>query len=127
MSFQIKLNPFDRSYAHFIAHVRNAIQKTFAEQAEHGLTQKELADTLGVDPALISRRLNGPGNITLRTLSDLYVAMGREPLSNFVAPQDPVVAQQSPITTEISRKVVSLDNYWKKQTRSSQSNTSAVS
>jgi transcriptional regulator with XRE-family HTH domain len=89
MSFQIDLNPFDRAFAHFVRQVREALQQTFAEEAADGLTQKEIADVLGVDEALISRRLNGPGNITLRTLSDLYTAMGREPLSNFEAPQSP--------------------------------------
>jgi transcriptional regulator with XRE-family HTH domain len=92
MSFQIELNPFERAYAHFVRQVREALQKTFAEEAQDGLTQKELAETLGVDEALVSRRLNGPGNITLRTLADLYTAMGREPLSNFECPQSPSVS-----------------------------------
>ena len=86
MSFRTDLNPYDRAYSHFVRQVRDAIQRTFDEEAESGITQKELADTLGIDQALVSRRLNGPGNITLRTLANLYTAMGREPLSNFVAP-----------------------------------------
>ena len=89
MSFQIDLDPFDRAYAHFASYVREAIQKTFAEEAESGLTQKEIAETLDIDQALVSRRLSGPGNITLRTLSDLYTAMGRAPLSNFTPPARP--------------------------------------
>ena len=87
MSFQIDLNPFDRAYARFVRQVRDALQRTFAEESENGLTQKELAEALGIDQSLVSRRLHGPGNVTLRTLSDLYTAMGREPLSNFVAPE----------------------------------------
>jgi transcriptional regulator with XRE-family HTH domain len=86
MSFQIDLDPFDRAYAHFASFVRAAIQQTFFEETASGLTQKEISETLGIDPALVSRRLNGPGNITLRTLSDLYTAMGRQPLSNFETP-----------------------------------------
>jgi transcriptional regulator with XRE-family HTH domain len=86
MSFQIDLSPFEVAYAHFSRKVREAIQRTFEQEEASGLTQKELAETLGVDEALVSRRLNGPGNITLKTLCDLYTAMGREPLENFMMP-----------------------------------------
>jgi len=93
MSFQIDLNPFDRAFAQFLSEIREALQRTFAEETESGLTQRELAEALGVDEALVSRRLNGPGNVTLRTLCDLYTAMGREPLSNFEAPQSPHISR----------------------------------
>lgn len=87
MSFQIELDPFDEEYALFIAKIRGAIRLTYEQEAESGLTQREMAETLTVDESVISKRLNGvQGNMTLRTLSDLYVAMGREPLSNFEAP-----------------------------------------
>lgn len=89
MSFQIDLDPFELAYAQFVAHVRDAIQRTYAEGVPEGLTQREIAETLDIDPGLVSKRLNGPGNLTLRTLSDLYTAMGREPLSNFVCPERP--------------------------------------
>jgi transcriptional regulator with XRE-family HTH domain len=86
MSFQIALDPFEKAYARFIGNVRESIQATYSEASREGLTQREIADTLGVDEALISRRLHGPGNITLRTLCDLFTAMGRDPLTHFVAP-----------------------------------------
>lgn len=87
MSFQINLDPFDQEYAHFVAKVRAALRVTFEDEADKGLTQRELAETLGVDESVISKRLNAAqGNMTLRSLSDLYVAMGREPLSNFETP-----------------------------------------
>lgn len=89
MSFQIDLDPFELAYAQFVANVRDAIKQTYTEGVADGLTQREIAETLGIDAALVSKRLNGPGNITLRTLSDLYTAMGREPLSNFVCPEKP--------------------------------------
>ena len=40
-----------------------------------GLTQKELAARLGIDPALVSKRLRGDANVTLDTISDLARAM----------------------------------------------------
>ena len=86
MSFRIELDPYEKAYARFQSHIRDAIQRTYEAAARDGLTQKELAETLDIDAALISRRLNGPGNVTLRTISDLFTAMGSEPLANFVAP-----------------------------------------
>jgi len=84
MSFQIELDKYEESYGHFMLKIRNAIQETFAQEAERrGLTQADIAAELEVNASVVSRRLSGAGNVTLRTVSDLYTAMGREPLSNF--------------------------------------------
>lgn len=84
MSFQIELDKFEEAYGHFMRDIRLAIQRTFAEEAEsRNLTQADIANELETDPSVVSRRLNGAGNVTLRTICDLYTAMGREPLSNF--------------------------------------------
>ena len=93
MSFQIALNKYERSYGELLRNIRNAIQATFAEEAEsRGLTQKHISDELKVDKSVVSRRLNGSGNVTLRTVCDLYTAMDREPFSNFNCPAPRVVA-----------------------------------
>ncbi len=42
---------------------------------EKGITQKDIAQSLGVDPALISKRLKGETNLTIETISDLATAM----------------------------------------------------
>lgn len=85
MSFQIELDKYDEAYGHFMREVRAAIQETFRQEEERrNLTQSALACELKVDPSVISRRLSGSGNVTLRTICDLYTAMGREPLSNFL-------------------------------------------
>jgi hypothetical protein len=105
MSFQIALDPFDKAFAHFSRQIRAAIQKTFNEEAQNGLTQRELSETLGVNESVISRRLNGPGNITLRTLCDLFTAMGRDPLANFLVPEVKIVEANTmcsaPVTLEM--------------------------
>ena len=116
--FSNRIGSVDRSFARFLGKIREAIQRTFAEEAERGLSQKEIADTLGVDQALISRRLNGPGNITLRTLSDLYTAMGREPLSNFVCPRSQMatvgafVASTSSSSETVTVRPTNLDYHF---------------
>ena len=109
MSFRTDLDPFDRAYAHFVRAVREAIQQTFAEEANSGLTQKELSETLGVDAGLISRRLGSPGNMTLRSISDLFTAMGREPLSNFSPPEP--VAQLPALSQNGLGQVVAVGIY----------------
>jgi transcriptional regulator with XRE-family HTH domain len=40
-----------------------------------GLTQDELAEKLGIDKSLISKRLNGSENLTLKTLSFMATAL----------------------------------------------------
>ena len=86
MSFQIELDKYERAYGRFLHKIQTAIQQTFAQEEEgQGLTQGDLARELNVDKSTISRRLNGSGNITIRSISDIFTAMGREPLSNFSA------------------------------------------
>jgi hypothetical protein len=51
----------------------NALRVAFAES---GMTQEELAAKLGLDKALVSRRLTGSENLTVRTLSHMGTGMG---------------------------------------------------
>jgi|SRR5580658_1432315 transcriptional regulator with XRE-family HTH domain len=92
MLFQIEESDrFESAYADLLERIQNALQQTYHEEQEaRGLTKTAVAAALGVDLSVVSRRLNGIGNITLRTISDTYTAMDREPLSNFVAPRAPV-------------------------------------
>jgi transcriptional regulator with XRE-family HTH domain len=43
---------------------------------EKGLTQKDIADRLGMDPAFISRCLRGQQDMTVRAMHDLARATG---------------------------------------------------
>jgi transcriptional regulator with XRE-family HTH domain len=92
MSFQIELDKYELAYARLVRRVQSAIQETFAQEAAKGTTQADLARELGVDASNVSRRINGSGNSTLRSISDLYVAMDREPLANF-EPLEPNTAR----------------------------------
>lgn len=42
---------------------------------EKGVTRKELAERMGVKPPMITRLLNGPENVTLRTLMRVAYAL----------------------------------------------------
>ena len=64
----------------------NALHNTFEET---GLTQDELAARLGIDKSLVSKRLNGSENLTLKTMSYMGSAMGRYLLVSYI-PYDQV-------------------------------------
>jgi transcriptional regulator with XRE-family HTH domain len=51
----------------------NSLRDTFKSS---GLSQDEIASRLGVNKSVISRRLNGSENLTIKTLSQMGTAMG---------------------------------------------------
>jgi hypothetical protein len=53
----------------------NCMREAFQMRASLGLTQDNLAESLSVDKSLISRRLNGSENLTLKTFSFMGSAM----------------------------------------------------
>jgi transcriptional regulator with XRE-family HTH domain len=65
--------------ARFISLVHGEIQRAFAAASKKGLTQQALASKLGVNRATVNKRLQGLDNLTLRSISDLAWALGREP------------------------------------------------
>jgi len=70
----------DRDLADF-GHARardiafDAIHKLWERRRAEGMTQADLAEKIGRDPAWVSRNLRAPGNWTLRTLGELVVAL----------------------------------------------------
>lgn len=54
----------------------SAMRGVFRRLAAGGLTQDDIAERLDVDKALISKRLRGRENLTLKTLSFMASAMG---------------------------------------------------
>jgi len=53
-----------------------ALREAFTLRAKDGLSQDDLASRLGVDKSLVSKRLRGLENLTLRTLSFMASALG---------------------------------------------------
>ena len=77
MSFQINIDPKSQKAGRFITHVIDALRRTLAEEHQRtGLTQAKIAEVLGVDKAVINRKLNGEGNLTLRTIAEQAYVMG---------------------------------------------------
>jgi plasmid maintenance system antidote protein VapI len=87
-SFQIAISPSRRAAARFIARVRRALQKAVVEEGErNGITQSEIARSIGVHRSVISRELNGRQDITLGRIAELAWAMGREIEFDLVVPK----------------------------------------
>ena len=53
-----------------------SMREVFALRTSQGLTQDELAARLDADKGLISKRLNGQENLTLKTLSAMASGLG---------------------------------------------------
>lgn len=84
-----------------------ALRSAFAAS---GLTQEELAQRIGVDKSLISKRLNGSENLTIKTMSQMGTGMERRLMVAF-RPYDEV----------------GMDNYYyQTPTHSKAASTSAV-
>lgn len=52
-----------------------AVLALWLKRKAEGMTQKDIAEKLGRDPAWVSRALGGPANWTLRTLGELAFAL----------------------------------------------------
>jgi len=76
MSFKFKLSAKDRASARFIDQVQRELARAIVNaKVEKGMSQKQIADKLGVNKSHISRMLNGNPNLTLRTLAEVSWAL----------------------------------------------------
>jgi plasmid maintenance system antidote protein VapI len=97
-SFQIAISPSRRAAARFIARVRRALQTAVVEEGErNGITQSEIARSIGVHRSVISRELNGRQDITLGRIAELAWAMGREIEFDLVVPKVAAGANVAPV------------------------------
>ncbi len=65
--------------ARFVMHVHRELLSAFYIREAEGMTRAQLAENLGIDKSVISRRLNGTSNMTLEVISDLARGMGFRP------------------------------------------------
>jgi transcriptional regulator with XRE-family HTH domain len=63
-------------YQTAIAELMDQVQRVMDAR---GMTQRDLAGHMNVDPAFVSRKLNDPDNMTVRTLYRLCNAVGLQP------------------------------------------------
>ncbi len=67
--------------------VLQALKSRFAElQATNSeFTARKLADRLGMDPAVIIRRLNGRVNMTMKSVAEMFLVLESEPEISYTA------------------------------------------
>ena len=83
MSYELKIDPKKRAASRFIGKVRKAlISAAIAEKELSGISQKEIAEAIGVHKSVISRMLKGESNLTLRSVGELAWALGWDPEFN---------------------------------------------
>ncbi|MGE5514334.1 MAG: hypothetical protein ACM31D_00775 [Bacteroidota bacterium] len=73
------LDEREQRRARFVGRVRRQLKIAFAEAKKRDVSQADVARTLDVDPAVITRQLNGSANLTLATIGDLAWALGLYP------------------------------------------------
>jgi transcriptional regulator with XRE-family HTH domain len=76
-----EMSPQDRALYGY-SKARNAafqaVQKLWRRRKADGMTQLQLGQRIGMDPARVSKYLSGPGNWTLRTFGELVEALDGE-------------------------------------------------
>lgn len=111
MSFQITLPRHKRDGARFVGNVSRALQKVLAEEEKkRNLRQADIARTIGVDRATITRQIHGSQNMTLLRVGELASAMGRVAVISFpeesVTPgsnfQETTTGGTDPAVTEVA-------------------------
>jgi transcriptional regulator with XRE-family HTH domain len=93
MSFRIKIDPRSAKYAIFSQRVRDEIVKAISQEiAAQNLSQAGLAHKIGVSPSVVTRRLTGKANLTLRSIADFAWALDRNIVFHFKTPEQNVEA-----------------------------------
>jgi transcriptional regulator with XRE-family HTH domain len=78
MSFRISLPQHERDGARLVGDVSRGLQKALAEEErDRGLKQSDIARTLGIDRATVSKQIHGELNMTLFRVGQYASAMGR--------------------------------------------------
>lgn len=80
MSFKIKLDPVDKVSSRFLGQVHALLANAALEaKKKKRLTQRKVAEELGMDKGQLSKILTGAGNPTVRTIGMLCAVMGYRP------------------------------------------------
>lgn len=78
MRFRRPVDERRKTYLALVSQVETQLRDAYAELQESGkISRSELADKLGVDRSVVTRRLNGKINMTLTTLADMVWALGQ--------------------------------------------------
>lgn len=100
-SFQISITPTRRAATRFISLVRRSLVAALMEESENsGLSQTDVANSIGVHRSVINRELRGVKDLTLGRVAELAVSMGREIEFQLVKPQQEAGRNIPRLTTD---------------------------
>lgn len=83
--------------ARFVMQAHRELLRAFSTCEQEGLTRVQLADNLGIDKSVVSRRLNGSSNMTLEIISDMARGMGFRPEIKLLSYEDLTGANYAPL------------------------------
>ena len=87
MSYELKIDRKARTVGRYLGMVHRAlVEAAIEEKKKHKLSQRQLADRLGINVSVVNRVLRGDANLTSRTLAEFAWALGRTPEFRLVAP-----------------------------------------
>ena len=72
-----------------------AIYRLWRKRQAAGVTQRDIAEAIGRDPAWVSRTLRGPGNWTLRTIAELVQALDGEAEIQVAGLEEPLAVRRN--------------------------------
>lgn len=102
------------------------------ENSKTGFTQAQLANKIGVDKSVVTRRLHGDANMTLRTLADMIWALDHEIevkifqpniVRSINRPQEAKVSLNSEVLTSSSNSVTTASGDGARSVYSTPSNS----
>ena len=102
----------ERELAAYRAEVKGEIfrdiRHVLHEKKQAGFTQKQLAQRLGIDEGLLSRRLKGENDLQLETLADLARGLDCKLEVQVVSLSHPKFANKAPRTADAVRRATKL-------------------
>lgn len=95
-TFRFNISPRRKAQLRLLGDVHTQIGNAVDEERKsHGLTRRQIAETLGWDKGALTKKLRSSANVTLETLADLGFALNREVLVFFVRPEHAWAVQRS--------------------------------
>ncbi|OSQ30274.1 hypothetical protein [Thalassospira sp. MCCC 1A03138] len=80
MGFKINLTPHSRAAGRFIGQVRRDLVKAVEEAtSKYGKTRSDMARNIGCDKAVITRKLSGKADLTLRSIAEIAYESNTRP------------------------------------------------
>ena len=102
MSYKMKISTRDRSAGRFKSRVHRALMKAvIAAKNEKGITQSQIAEMMEVDKSVVSRILNGHGNLTLKTIGEISWVLGLRPEISFAKLDDGLLPNSNQIPHQL--------------------------